>query len=249
MPYLSRASIEAIAQRVVTAYKKLPVCKEHPPDTVCPEVLVCDLLGLSMEHHVLSRTGSILGLTSCGPVGVLIFDDPTTPEYYYLDGRTLLIDSSLQAEQANKGRYHFTLVHEACHQIYKMLFPKEYMSGVNSRKIHCCTAGSFTGGSGWEEWRTNTLASAVLMPVDMVLNNMAVFGLGHRLRLLNKVFAPVEYRQFEQMAQHMGVSKQALAIRLKHLGLLEQDHLQAPYALADIYPEEESNGKSKYQDV
>ena len=31
------------------------------------------------------------------------------------------------------------------------------------------------------------------------------------------------------MADHMGVSKKALSIRMKQLGLLEQDYLGVPY--------------------
>lgn len=78
------------------------------------------------------------------------------------------------------------------------------------------------------------------MPTDMVLYNMTAFGLGAKLRMLNRVFAPEEYERFEKMAAYMGVSKRALAIRLKYLGLLDQDYLQDPYALVDIHPDEET---------
>lgn len=239
MPYLSRQDIEIIAQRVVSAYKKLPSHNGQEVNMIQPELLVRDMLGLSFEYHSLSRSGKVLGLTSCGPVGVPTFDDPAAPEYYYLDGKTLLIDKRLLADNANQGRRNFTLIHEACHQIYRMLFPKEYMLSVPRRKVHYCTVRSFSGIVDWEEWRTNTLASAILMPVDMILNNMAVFGLGNGLKMLNKVFAPTEYKKFEQMADYMGVSKQALAIRLKRLALLDQDYLQDPYALVSVYPDEE----------
>lgn len=204
-----------------------------------PDLLVCGMLGLSVDHHTLSRNGKILGLTSCGMVDVRIFDNPEIQEYYHLDGKTVLIDSRLQAENTNKGRYNFTLTHEGCHQIYRMLFPKEYMPGISRRKVHYCTTSSSSRVGDWEEWRTNTLASAILMPMDMVLNNMATFGLGNGLKMLNRVFAPTEYKKFEQMADYMGVSKQALAIRLKHLALLDFDYLQDPYALVDVYPDGE----------
>lgn len=36
------------------------------------------------------------------------------------------------------------------------------------------------------------------------------------------------------MAEFLGVSKQAMVIRLKRLGLLKKDYLQNPYALADV---------------
>ena len=88
MPYLSRQDIEIIAQRVVSAYKRLPSHNGREVNMVQPNLLVCSLLGLSVDHHTLSRSGAILGLTSCGPVSVPIFDDPTVPKYYDLDGRT-----------------------------------------------------------------------------------------------------------------------------------------------------------------
>lgn len=233
--YLSRSKIEKIAQRVTSAYRKLPAVKERQTESVSPELLACDLLGLSIEYHVLSPNGNILGLTSCGEVGVPVFDNPGQPEHLFLDGKTLLIDNRLIAEGANKGRFHFTLVHEACHQIYKMLYPKEYASGVAKRQIYYSITPPALAGDYWEEWRANVLTSALLMPADMVHANMIAFGLGEKLRVLNKVFALDEYEHFREMADYMGVSQQALSIRLKQLGLLEKDCLQNPYELVDVF--------------
>lgn len=234
--YLSRYNIEAIAERVITAYRKLPDLSGQVVRKVVPELLVSRLLGLAVEFHTLSPDGTILGLTACDEVEVTVFDNHNRPEYRHMDGKTLFIDNSLISEDAPVGRYHFTLVHEACHQIYKMLFSQRYTNEAAKRQIHYCT--SYKHICDWEEWRTNTLTSAVLMPADMVRSNMAAFGLGNHLRMLNKVFAPGEYNRFCEMVQYMGVSKQALSIRLKQLGLLEKDYLQDPYALVDVYPDE-----------
>ena len=76
------------------------------------------------------------------------------------------------------------------------------------------------------------------MPLGLVKNNMRAFGFGDGLRLLNRIFAPDEYDRFCKMANHMGVSKQALAIRLKQLGLLERDCLQDPFVLVDVFPDD-----------
>lgn len=235
---LSRKSIEAIADRVTTAYKRLPSLQGQIPNMIQPELLVHDLLGLTIAYHALSRDGGILGLTVCGEMDVRIYDDPRHPELFHLDGRTLLIDSYLVKEGANKGRYHFTLTHEACHQIFKMLFPREYASPVRLRQVHYCTAVPDECADYWEEWRTNTLASAVLMPEDMVRSNMLAFGLGEKLPMLNRVYATENYNRFSDMASHMGVSKQALAIRLKGLGLLDRDYLQDPYVLTYVCPDD-----------
>lgn len=233
--YLSRDKIEKISQRIIAAYRKLPEVQEQPAETVCPELLANGLLGLSIEYHALSPNGTILGLTSCGEVGVPVFDNPEHPEHLFLDGKTLLIESRLIAEGANRGRLHFTLVHEACHQIYKMLYPKEYANNIARRQIYYLMNPPAFAENYWEEWRANALTSALLMPADMVQANMIAFGLGEKLQMLNKVFAPDNYRRFQKMADYMGVSQQALSIRLKRLGLLDKDYLQDPYELVDVF--------------
>jgi len=247
MPYLSQNDIETIAQRVTTVYRRLPGLCGFPVTKVDPERLATELLGLSVGYHVLSRRGRVLGLTAYGDVGVPIYDDPEHPEYCFVDRRTLLIDKSLAEEDANVGRYHFTLAHEACHQVFRMLFPKEYLPPVMHRRLHFCTLPPCIEEEYWEEWRTNRLASAILMPADMVQMNMLAFGLGDKLEILNSVFAPHDYERFSSMADHIGVSKKALSIRMKQLGLLELDYLGAPYDLINIYPDKgewENDAKS-----
>ena len=238
MPHLSRKNIEAIANRITAAYKRLPSLQGQVPNMIQPELLTHDLLGLTIEYHTLSRDGGILGLTACSDVDVRIYDDPKYPASFHLDGRTLLIDRYLVKKGANKGRYHFTLTHEACHQIFKMIYPREYAAPVRLRQIHYCSATPAESGDYWEEWRTNALTSAVLMPEDMVRHNMIAFGLGEKIPMLNRVYAAEMYNRFSELADHMGVSKQALAIRLKGLGLLDRDYLQDPYALTNVYPDD-----------
>ena len=91
----------------------------------------------------------------------------------------------------------------------------------------------------WEEWRVNTLAASILMPKDLMIEQMHTAGLGNNLRLLNKIFAPKEYEKFAAVAEAMGVSKSALAIRMKQLHLLDRDDLKDPYALVRVVCDEE----------
>lgn len=67
---------------------------------------------------------------------------------------------------------------------------------------------------------------------------MIAFGLGEKLHMLNQVYAAEEYMRFSDMADHMGVSKQALAIRMKGLGLGECEFLQDPHALVNVCPDD-----------
>ena len=70
---------------------------------------------------------------------------------------------------------------------------------------------------------------------------MADLGLGEEIRLLNRVFAPKEYELFSQMAELLGVSKTALSIRLSQLGLGGRNDFYDPYALVNVYKDEDDN--------
>ena len=133
-------------------------------------------------------------------------------------------------------------MHETCHQIFRMLFPAEYMLPAQCRKVCCCTSSMYgyqIKQINWEEWRVNTLTAAILMPKELLIGQMHAAGLGEKLRLLNKIFAPKDYEKFAAVAEGMGVSKSALAIRMKQLHLLDRDDLKDPYALVRVVCNEE----------
>ena len=141
MPYLSREKIEGIAARVVDAYRRLN-SQAGAEKRICPEILAQKLLGLKVEYRTLSRNGSILGMTAFENVGVRVYED-NSPGYYFLDGHTILLESSLAGEKANHCRRNFTLMHYTCHQIFRMLFPSEYMPPAKYRKVYCCTSAMY----------------------------------------------------------------------------------------------------------
>lgn len=98
----------------------------------------------------------------------------------------------------------------------------------------------------WIEWQADSIASSLLMPQALISQSLFRFSFGEKVEMLNKVFRPKEYQRFCDMADYLGVSKQALAIRLKQLGRLdsEKDYLANPYELLRIYVDE-----SEYQQM
>ena len=60
--------------------------------------------------------------------------------------------------------------------------------------------------------------------------------------ILNRLIANGDYQKFCSMADCMGVSKQALAIRMKNLGLLGKDYLKNPYEMLNLYMEDNELG-------
>ena len=237
MLQISRRGIEGIANRVIEEYKRLPEISDEEISCVDIELLTRRLLGLKLDYCRLSTDGTLLGITSFSKLDIEIFDDPNEQRFYFLDGKTVLIESELKEDAEQVGSYHFALAHEISHRILSMLFPGIYNGSVKG-PLMCLVSKPYRAYDeeiDWYEWQANTLASALLMPKDLVVKGMARYGLGQRIRMLNRVFRPQTYKAFSELACSLGVSKQALAIRMKHLGLLEKEYLENPYALANIW--------------
>ena len=236
MAYLSCIDLENIGARVIRAYKRLPEVCGQPFDRVDIDYLINALLGLRIDYSHLSPDGNTLGLTSFCEIGVQVFsqDSACSDELYYiLDGKTILIDQELAAEGANIGRRNYTASHEGCHHILKMLFPHDYGAQTNCRTVHYYFRGR-NEGFDWEEWQVETLAGIILMPKECIDRCLERFGLGPRIRLLNRIFASPDYQRFDEMAKYMGVSKTALSIRLMQLRKIIRNDFKDPYALVRI---------------
>lgn len=241
MKYLSRNDLETIGGRVIAAYKRLPAISGQALERVDIDFLCQELLGLRIDYARLSLNGEKIGLTSSCDIGVEVFpEDPNSTEeqYYMLDGKTILIESDLMKEGANIGRRNYTVSHESCHHILKILFPHDYGAQASGRSVHCCYRSN-RGNGDWEEWQVETLAAMILLPPECVVRSMERFGLGTQMRLLNRVFAPADYKKFEAMASFMGASKTALSIRMMQLGLLKRNDLSDPYSLVRVDMDEE----------
>lgn len=232
MKYLSKQDIHQIAERVLRRYHSLVQPESAGPQRIDPLFIAQDIMKLTVEHASLSEDGSILGATSYGTAAICIYEES---EYvpYWLDGRTILIEKSLHTE-GQTGRYHFTVAHELSHQILKLLFPKEY--GLRYRKSKAVIyRDNRQRQLDREEWQADALAVELLMPAKLIHETMQMYGLKNGIRRLNRIFDGDEYKRFSWMANYLGVSKEALAIRLQDLGLLKENELKNPYAVMDIY--------------
>ena len=48
----------------------------------------------------------------------------------------------------------------------------------------------------WLEWQANAIASVILMPKEVIMRALFLFGFGERVKMINKVYATWEYEQF-----------------------------------------------------
>lgn len=229
MVYLSRDDLEVIASQIITDYQNLYRFDDYPAEWIEPQILARDLFGLTIDYYHLSDDGSILGLTSHSSVGVEVKDDDDQPLIYCLDGRTILIEKTLREDETQFGRHNFTIMHEVSHQILGHLDPRLYRR--TSCGVHYCTTVMRQRGliTDWDEWQADTLAAALLMPENLVRSALSWVGLGNGLDMLSRVRDPEAYTHFCDAAKFLGVSKQALAIRMKRLGLLKPDQRRTPY--------------------
>ena len=228
-----------IADKYVQAYMALPDVRNTQIYRIDPELLLEKVLGLNVEYQHLSYDGSILGMTSFTEMGVQVFEDDDNEAFFFLDGKTVLVEKDLNFDSKLKGRKNFTLMHEGSHQIFKMLFPNDYGVTQKSARVHYYKANSERNKpiSDWEEWQANTLGAAILLPENLIKQGMYLFSLGEKIECLNKIYYPSVYKRFDALADFLGCSKKALAIRMKQLGLLKQEYLDNPFDLVTVYPE------------
>lgn len=212
---LSRKDIEKIAERVLKAYKNLPENINTDITHIDPELLLTNLLGFNLEYTHLSLDGSILGATTTVPMEIEVYAGDDSQYTYLLDGKTVLIEQDLKEDIEQLGRRNFTIAHESAHQILKMLYPKDYDSTPQSAKVHFYKTGGEKQKqiTDWYEWQANALASAILLPADLIKRAMYIFTVGEKITMLNKIYARQTYDKFCNMARFLVVSKTALAIR------------------------------------
>ena len=243
MRFLTRSELAGAAQPVLRDYRKLPEAQEHPW-YVDPTLLAREVLGLTIRYRHLSEDGELLGLTSYGEMEVFLPDEREHGACV-LDGKTVLIEEDLLFSLCGPGRHNFTLAHECAHQILKALYPASYCDGAAARRALCCRQHRLCArGSGydWEEWQMDVLASELLMPRDLLMKNLRLAGIPQGVTILNPVWRKSEYGCFLNVCDRMGVSKQALAYRMKLLGLLGRNQMDCPNSMIDIMMDEEETG-------
>ena len=142
MLWLSRKDIEHISRRLLRDYlKKVPQKVDH----IDPADFAEKMCGLQFTFADISEAHDAIGLTATSGVIITIPQRDGTKLDYELDGKTAFIDQSLVAEN-QIGRLNFTMMHEAAHQLFWMLYALffderserelEEMMGVHRMTIH-----------------------------------------------------------------------------------------------------------------
>lgn len=236
--YLSRADLEHMAGTLVSQYYQAVPPADELPQPVDPVKLAQTVMGLEVNYLPLSSDGSVLGVACFRETELQVSDATGKTLHVVLTAQDIVLDESLNCE-TQIGRHNFTAAHELSHHLLVRRFPEDYRELLNCRTHFLYRFRSQT--RNWVEWQADTLGAAVLMPGDTLRACMEVFGLRNRLDMLSSVCRPTEYKVFCKIAAHLGVSKKALAIRMKQLGLLGEEYLANPTAPIDVWRDDDNN--------
>lgn len=206
--YLSESDLNKIGQDIISTYT------DEIFSPVNIEVLLKNCLDISVEDYTLHPSGQILGMCSNHShiVKVKQDDEVILAE---LNKHVVFIDSSLNSPN-QIGRRNFTIAHEGSHHF---LFNIEEKGG--SFVHHFCRTVSRSRFFDPNEWRADVLASCLLLPEDHVRYAFFMFFSTEHIERISP-FDRDNYSRFTDMSIFFQVSKTALAIRLKKLGLINE---------------------------
>ena len=232
--YLSYREIEGVAEQITGKYYQMLGISDTDKCPIDPILLAEEVLQLRVTFLPLCSDGSILGMAAFDEMELTMILSNGEEKTYIIKDGDILVDSALQREK-KIGRCNFTIAHETGHHILNRMFHQEY-NRLGTRRSHIKFRKE-TEARSRSEWQADALASALLMPKVLIQETLVSFGLGERIEMLNRLYRPKIYQQFSEMSEYLGVSKQALSIRLSQLGYLDRqkNYLANPYELLQVY--------------
>jgi Zn-dependent peptidase ImmA (M78 family) len=223
--------MDDIATMVLQEYMPEVLVYPQPVDI---DALVEEHLFLTVKNKALGYNDAVLGVTAFEDVkDVPCLDEMYQPTTIDLEAGTVLIHSCLLGSK-NKPRRRFTVAHEGSHWILH----RSYHSPLNQKftfrtqrspYIACRSANiekthyELKTDDDWEEWQADSLASALLMPLNQFhLVAHSVIGKFGKRYLSDKVIR--NYIEcVEEIADTFVVSRKATEIRLKQLGYIKKE--------------------------
>jgi hypothetical protein len=241
VPQLSKNDIEDIATDLLSRFNRDLICTPGPVDI---DLFAEQFLGLQLDFVDLSHNGSILGLIAFKDCNVDTYDSEANDiRSIPVKKGTALIDNALSRED-QYGRGRFTIAHECGHWVIHRpedhdtyqpsLFDLSLVETSNGY-IKCRKGDSSVAGKmpqtpdEWREWQADNLASAILMPIEAVKNQVKKIlnGTTPVRQLLKRqdgscINISSGVLAFE-IARTFEVSVQAASVRLRKLGYLSDD--------------------------
>lgn len=199
--YYRTAALENIARRTLTQYD--PFYLNLPPQAVPIEKIIEDGFGLNIEYMRLTIAGDELGrMIYDNGYSTRFNSDKDEYELVEVTAGTMLIEVTLTNNTIQYGRYRFTLAHELAHWVLH----KTHYTGTG---IAAATYRTDKQVDNSLEWQADYLATAILMPVGQVKRGF----------YQTRTETDTDKSRIAKLADIFEVSKQAMEIRLRELGL------------------------------
>ena len=231
VPRIPKADFDAVAEGFLEQYdpEALELPRRVPVRAIASERMGLKLCG----KYRLSEDGLIQGMTCFGD-GVVDIWDPEEEEYRTLrvTSGTVLYDPEAVAMWLD-GALALTLCHECMHwYLHRAAHFQCLAEERRTASVACrCSVREPAGESeawtdeDWMEWQANGIAPRVLMPRKTFLEKAE--------DVMRRMGPGCESQPFygrtlaRRLADYFGVSRQAAAIRLSDLGILEQENGKA----------------------
>lgn len=219
--------LEQKAEELLRDFDSERLTKAKPIDVYA---VIEKCLDVPYDWKYITPDQSILGMTAFNEGTIWVWPEPKyyeglMPEQIYLEKGTILIDATL-TQGDNRGRENFTVMHEVFHQVlHKKCFRNEgknYIHSTYSRTIDDGTRLRYASYALYmAESQANACAAAFLMPADLVEKTYRKKYHDAGLCKYNHNFVD---STIKDMAKEFNVSKQAMAIRLQVLGLIDENN-------------------------
>lgn len=228
VPIVSRDEIDTIAERLVADF--CPDAMRSPME-IDIDRFVVQYLGMKQDFQYLSHCGIYLGMMVFNDTDKIPVYDPDARRAEYISAKagTVIIDNSLLGNR-QEGRYRFTMGHEGGHAVLHHTFfgydPNQLslLEPDNTPMIQCRVSSRHIekkpltqwADKDWMEWQANRMASAILMPRQMVID------LVQTARQIHPQCDQYQYLT-SRVQRVFNVSCSAAQYRLKDLGLIPKN--------------------------
>ena len=234
MYYIKRDQLDDIAGSLLSEYA--PDVLVEPQPLKIGEI-VEEQLGLTLQYQYLTPNGAISGLIAFGDNDVKCYDDMFRPIELPVTDGTILIDKTLSGDK-QLPRRRYTITHEFSHRIlHRSYYDPEnrHFSFRESRNrfIACRSADIERSNEprvidtdhGWKEWQADGLAAALLMPRSPFTSaaKRIIHNRTRRYFISELTTRAERWDIVNCLAEVFMVSKQAAAIRLKYLNLMNYE--------------------------
>ena len=218
--YISYDELEELGETIVKEYVK----QTKRSDALCVDIegLVTDYLGLTVVYDNIAEDEiNKIAFLSNGKYPLWVYRNGKRRQVVF-PKNTVVVDKVLLSEN-EIGRLRFTLGHEGAHSIITKQNPMQdvacFHNEFNPERIY--TAEEQKELLSFSEAQADRLSSVLLMPRFILKKVLKKYGYTEGVPVYGwTVFAPKDKVQLRKMTNCMGVSFQALVIRLKTKGYL-----------------------------